>query len=224
MKPVVPAACLAVIFSFGHASSGFGADAQDPDHRESIVLRAAATSQYADGRLILETIKDLSEKSATFDEMLRTLSVSHLLTFISPTPDWKRVPGMMGHTRFAVGPSGIVAFVEVVMRRDRLRAQREAIAHELAHVVEVACLGPIASNEALRQQLRPQVASSSNTDPARGMETRFAVRAGKAILREAEASRRGASQLAELADHEGLTACPVTVIAPGSDLANPDPI
>ena len=96
--------------------------------------------------------------------------------------------------------------MEVVTPRDRPRIRREALAHELAHVVEIACLGTIGSDTTLGRRLRPQLTWNANL--REGMETRFAVSAGEAVLREAREKSKGASHLAQLIEREGLTACP----------------
>jgi len=60
----------------------------------------------------------------------------------------------------------------------------------------------------LYQRLRLQVPKFSGTRREEAMETRFAVRAGIAVLREAQRKARGVSQLAQLTEREGLMSCP----------------
>ena len=93
MPRLVSIACLAVVFSSASISAGFGADTPIPDFKESIFLRASANAQIADGRVIEETIKELKQRSATFDQMLRVFAASRILTFISPSVDANLVQG-----------------------------------------------------------------------------------------------------------------------------------
>ncbi len=217
MRRALSVASLAVVLSSASAGRALCGDVPIPEMRESLVILTSPSSHtQMDGRLIAEAINELRRRSATFDQMLGTLAASRVLTFISPSVDVRRQAGLIGRTRFAIGKSRIVAIVEVGASRDDVRIRREAIAHEVAHVVEVACLGPIESQEALYQRLRPQLVWFSDSNRARPMETRFADRAAKTVMREAGGRRTDVSQLGRLAAREGLTACPA--VQPGSAL------
>src|SRR5205085_1023148 len=98
-----------------------------------------------------------------------------LLVLISPSTDVRYVNGLIGRTRFQVGPDRVVAFVDIFVDRATTRTRQEAIAHELGHIAEVACLGPFDGNEALRRLLRRRADWFGSTLKAEVIETPFAV-------------------------------------------------
>jgi hypothetical protein len=215
MRRALSVACFGIALSSASVANGFGTDEPIPAMTASIVLLASPSSPNDwGGKIIAGTISELRKRSATFDEMLSTLAVSRVQAFMSPSVDASQLQGLIGRTRFVVGGSGVVAFVQVATwRHDRQRV-RAAVAHELAHVVEVTCLGMITNQETLYQRLRLQVPKFSWTRREEAMETRFAIRAGEAVLREAQRKDRGVSQLAQLTEREGLMACPGIQPAP----------
>jgi hypothetical protein len=215
MRRLLSSSCFAVALAL-FAGPALAADVPIPEMRESIVLLTSPKSQYADGTIIADTIRDLRVASPTFDAMIQVLGGSRILTLISPAPNLETEKGLMGQTRFFVGPRKIVAIAQVVTARDNPIRRREAIAHELAHIVEVACLGQIRSGAELQQRIQTQLTSYSDRRPGRVMETRFPNRVARVVLSEARRRERGFSQLGELLSRDGLTSCPVTI--PGQNV------
>lgn len=174
------------------------------------IMAKAGRPNDIDGLLICETVADLRH-SPTFAELLKVLQASpQLHVFLSASSTELRRGSLIGRTRFSVEPDAITAFVELFMDRRNVRLQREAIAHELAHVTEVVCLGLPADASALRLRLNGRSGHQKGTLDA-PIETTFAVSVGRVVEREAAARRnRGESQFASLARRHGLEGCPST--------------
>ena len=211
MRRSLSAVFLGLALSFGSAERLL-ADVLIPEMNQSIVLLTSTKSNYVDGRLIADTINELRAKSATFDEMVRLLGSSRLLTMIKPKADLRAATGLIGRTRFSVGSKRTVAFVELLPLRDDIRTRREAVAHELAHVVEVACLGPVTDQDDLHQRMRLQLTRFSERSRSSVLETRFASTVAKAVVRETLKRRTVQGQLTHLLGRDGLTSCPTPLL------------
>ena len=179
------------------------------DLRMRIVVRTSPkTPNHLDGLLIWQTVLDLQERSATFRDLLDVLKASpRSLALLTPAPGLQ-TEGLIGRTRFAAGPRHVVAFVDVVVERHNPFMRRLAIAHELAHVAEVACLGYIDTPEALQQRMVAHVGSAARRSD-QPFETGFALETGQVIVHEAEARVGRPSQFSRLARAHRLTSCPV---------------
>jgi hypothetical protein len=180
------------------------------DLRMSIVVRTSPQApNYLDGLLIWQTVLDLQQRSPTFRDLLDVLMASpRSLALLKPAPELLQTQGLIGRTRFTAGPSHVVAFVDVVVERLNPSMRRLAIAHELAHVAEVACLGYIDTQDALHQRMVAHVGSAAR----RGgppIETGFALETGQVIVHEVEARVSRPSQFSRLARAHRLTSCPV---------------
>jgi hypothetical protein len=81
--------------------------------------------------------------------------------------------------------------------------QFEMVGHEIGHVVEVACLGPIAV-ELGRVLLRRGFGVRQPQKRTIAIETRFALDVGREVLNEALAHRKGLGKLQALAHQYGL--------------------
>jgi hypothetical protein len=191
--------------------NGEGKEVTIEGMKNSIVLLTSSSNpNYLDAKLIGSVIAELRVASPTFRDVLAVLATSsRLLTLISPSTDVRYVDGMVGKTRFLVGPDRVVAFVDIFMDRTNTRTRQAAIAHELAHIAEVACLGPIDDQEGLRQILRRRADWYGMAAKGAVLETAFAIAAGRQVLQEATSRARLASQFMRLASESGLTACPV---------------
>lgn len=172
-----------------------------------VILAAAGKPNYYDGVVICDTIADLRRHSPTFAELLRVFRVSpQLHVFFRRSMDLKDV-GLIGRTRFVVGPRDTVAFVELLLDRTNVGLLRESVAHELAHVAEVACLGTLGDVRALRLRLDERGGQHKGTLEA-PIETKFAVLVGRVVEQEVARRSLGASRFAVLARDHGLNACP----------------
>jgi hypothetical protein len=175
-----------------------------------VVLASSTKPNYLDGKLIGSGIAQLRVTSPTFRDLLAVLAASpRLLTLISPSPELRSSEGMIGKTRFLVGPNRIVAFVDVFMDRTNHMLRQEAIAHELGHIVEVACLGPFEDQASLHRTLRRRAQWSGLLMKNAVIETAFAITIGRQVVQEAKSKARLTSQFMRLASESGLTACPV---------------
>ncbi|MBM3770536.1 MAG: hypothetical protein FJW27_04455 [Acidimicrobiia bacterium] len=172
-----------------------------------VILAEAGRPNDPDGLQICETIAELRRHSPTFAELLKVLRASpQLHVFFRHSSDLKSI-GLFGRTRFAVGPRDTVAFVDLLLDRTNPALQREAVAHELAHVAEVVCLGPLGNVGALRLRLM------GRDDPRKGtteapIETPFASTVGRVVGQEAARRSLFVSRFAALARSHGLDGCP----------------
>jgi hypothetical protein len=175
-----------------------------------VVLTSSNKPNYLDARLIGSVIADLRAASPTFRDLLAVLAASpRLLILISPSNDLRYSDGLIGKTRFLVGPDRVVAFVDVVMDRANTRIRQEAVAHELGHVAEVACVGPFEDQKDLGRIIRRRSDWSGLAPKGAVLETAFATRIGQQVVQEARSTTRPTSQFIRLAAETGLTACPV---------------
>jgi hypothetical protein len=184
-----------------------------------VVLTSSTKPNYFDGKLIGSVIDELRASSPTFRELLAVLAASpRLMTLISPSTDLHDIDGMIGKTRFLVRRDRVMAFVEVFMDHANIRIRQEAIAHELGHIAEVACLGSFEDQDGLYQILRRRAEWSGMVAKGAVLETAFAVTIGRRVLHEARSKAKPTSQFMRLAAESGLTACPVLRPADGFNI------
>lgn len=161
-----------------------------------------------ESQMLVETFDDLRRRSPLFREMVDVVDASRVLTYVRPLRGSDRA-GLMGQTRFSVGERRIVARVDVAVSRDSPRVRMQAMAHEIAHVVEVACLGHIPNQAALFERMQPQAARFSGTGRGSPMETRFAERIQWLVIKDLLSKAPVAGRLRAMTEREHLTACPV---------------
>lgn len=170
------------------------------------IMAKAGRPNYADGLLICDTIASLRRQSPTFADLLEVLRASPHVRVLLATSTDLRHRRLVGRTRFSVGPDATTAFVELLMDRTNLRSQREAVAHELAHVAEVVCLGTPADGRALRLRLGGQGQRKGTLEAP--IETGFAVTLGRVVEQEAADRNVSASRFTAIARRYGLDGCP----------------
>jgi hypothetical protein len=184
-----------------------------------VVLTAPAKPNFSDARLLGDTIVHLRQRSATFRDLLAVLGASpRLLALFAPSTEINYVNGFIGRTRFRLGPTRTVAFVDVYVDRLNLALLREAVAHEMAHIAEVACFGDVASSEELRALLLRQPRRRASRSSA-VFETGFAQKVGRAVVREAAARAASPSQFQKFTREFHLSACPTIPLADGFTVA-----
>jgi len=192
---------LSVAVLVGLIASGFARSARASDELLAgmsplLALRTSPSrADYVDGRLIGETLVDLRRTSPTFRDVLATLTASpRLVTLVSPSREIQQVLGLIGRTRFQAGPDRVVAFIDVHVDLMAVGIRREAIAHELAHVAEVACLGDFFNQADLRAALSRHVHRRPDVRDRVPIETGFAVDVGRQVLQESRSDGRLTSQ------------------------------
>lgn len=191
------------------------------------IMAQAGRPNYIDGRLICEIVADLRRHSPTFVELLSVLTAApqlHVLLSASTDP---RRGSLIGRTRFSIGPDATTAFVELFLDRRNILLQRESVAHELAHVAEVVCLGLPGDASTLRLRLDERRGRQKGTLEA-PIETTFAVTVGRVVEQEAAARSSNASRFAALARKHGLEGCPSTAretpMLASYEPLNPEPL
>jgi hypothetical protein len=182
-----------------------------------ILMRTPKGSMtYSSGQLVARTILELPRLSPTFKDLMAFLEASPQITItIAPFSDISETERLIGFTRFRVYPTWIVGSIEVYADRLHPALSTEALAHELAHVVEVACLGDVDSSASLYSRLLKQTGDSSSPRPGAALETGFAREIGKVVSRERSFTHPTTSEFRSVAQRHGLTFCPPI---PASDM------
>lgn len=214
-RTVVAGAVAGVVFSPG-------ARAQIPDTPRAYTCdgRAESSPIYAEDRLSCYHLDTLHRGSPTLRQMLRVLESTHWMAIRIRSSGLLWRSWRIGQGMFAVSPEGLIAVLEFDMVRSDRHVQLEAVAHELAHVVELACLPdlpPMQTADDLRQILeeRGRVTLRSRVAQA---ETPFALDAGRQAAGEVRARSRD-SRLRALSMKHGLGgAC---LAEPGETVAAP---
>lgn len=151
----------------------------------------------------------LGDRSPTMREMLGVLDASQgLVTHVHSSHTLRRDVGRIGQGRLSVTVRGIFAYLEFDAGRSTPREQLEALAHEISHVVEVACMPgrpAVTSAGGLRDLLGSRALYAVRL-PSALVETRFAIEAGDVVLSEALRDRGGPGGLRELARKHALAA------------------
>ena len=162
-------------------------------------------------RLLRASAAEFGTRSARFLDLVRSLRHRrHVLTSIQFAQ--LRLWDLGGLTRFQVARSGlIVAFIEMHVKLETLPGQRGAtLAHEIAHVYEVACLPRASSTSALRDHLRDR----ADRRHRGALETSFPIAVEHAVVDEWLKGAGTPSQLRSLAARYGLEQCPSPGIEP----------
>jgi hypothetical protein len=169
----------------------------------SDVVRVTAATPFgaASAERMRYTADDLTRRSPTFRQMLDVLrSTPHLVLGAQPAEPSRS----LGRGHFHVEGSRTIGIMEIVVHQDaQLRVR--AVAHELAHAVEIACLPPQPDTAALQRTLA-QRGGYFNIGP-RGMETPFAAAVERVVLREAWKARDAPGRLPMLAAKYDLPRC-----------------
>lgn len=180
-----------------------------PEMGSSLLVRTRGTALGAfDGRTISETIRELRQLSPTFRDLLEVLAGSRVLMLVSPSTEVWTEHRQMGRTRFFVDERRIVALTDVYVDRPDLWRRREAIAHELAHVAEVVCLGDVTSVDDIYRLLPSYGGYRPSRQPDVVNETGFAEDAGRRVVREAASTKPGVSAFRALSLQHQLPSCP----------------
>jgi len=186
----------------------------EPGQPTLVVRSPPATANRWERRMVRDAILDLQRGSATFRDLVRVIERSgRLLVFLDPSTDLRTTYALIGRTRFSATTTRVVAFVEVHVDPLDVTQRRLAIAHELAHVAEVACLGPVDSQDALEQAMARHLGRRCRSRSDQPIETDFAVAAGQAVLREMVPTPASESRFRALALVHRLPACPTQLEA-----------
>ncbi len=171
-----------------------------------------AASRVPERELLRETAAVLHERSALFRQMAAVIAATpHLRMSIMAVTS---AAPMLGNTAFRVHGAWTygVMTINVLHRDPRLRAR--ALAHEVAHAAEVACMPPAPTTQALLESLDPWRSAAPMTE--RAGETPFARAAEEVAMGEFHRRRGPGGGLPELAARFGRTLC-VTVPEGGAE-------
>lgn len=149
---------------------------------------------------LIGTLRELLASSATFRQMVAVLKESPDV-FVLLRSSHELEPGLGGRGRFSVGPRKIVAIFEIALGGRR----KAAVAHEIAHAVEVACLPGINDLEDLHRLLLERAGLPTSRSRLLPIETPFPIAVQRIVLRELAGGDVKAGQLAEVAARYGLS-------------------
>lgn len=197
--------CLVLVGGAGDA----WAEPPIPEMSESLMVRTSqGRADYLDGRLIGETIRDLRRLSPTFRDLLVVLAQSRVIAMFSPSSEVNHISGLIGRTRFHPGENHIVALIEVYIDRRNFWTHRESVAHELAHVAEMGCLGDIRTQRDMAEALTRYTGKRPALGPNIANETGFAVAIGRRVVKEVLDGPAGGSQFRAISQRYRLVGCP----------------
>ena len=164
-------------------------------------------ARKADLRLLRETADAMASVSPTFSQMLGIVkSASHLIMLVRPAV----VDGKLGQTQFYVAANTTFGVMDINPYRT-LRLQRiRAIAHEVAHAVEVACLPSQRDTSGLRSILLKH-ATENRGRGSLPTETRFPAALEVIVLREHQNPSRPGAGIPAIAEAHGLAGCGLDV-------------
>ena len=172
------------------------------------VRPAAGTNGGLEQRFLTDRINELEDRSPTFSEMLRTLGALPPVTvLLAPRVNLLLEDKLIGRTTLRISEGILVAWVDVLVDRERPDRSVEAIGHELAHVFEASCLKGSNSIVTLQSELEG-LASMPQYRSWRGgrYETQLPSAVGRAVVRE-WAGGRATSQFQALTKRYGLGDC-----------------
>jgi hypothetical protein len=163
----------------------------------------------SDGRFVGDYVRMLAVRSSTFREMVATLEQhGRISVTIAPV---RGIPSgfdnLMGLTTFRPQPTGWTAFMSVVVDRLSPSTTIRALGHELAHVVEVDCLGSDTVDE-VRAELDKRAHRWRLQTTGNKFETPYPTVVAAAIVAEwTTRGRQEPSRLAELSERYELPGC-----------------
>jgi hypothetical protein len=190
---------------------GFLAIAAIPARGRDIILAWAAVmtdvpppleSTGPEQMLLRETAAQLRERSPTFRQMLDAVAAApHLRLTIRPIV---RGP-WIGRTHYWVRYEWTYGVMEVHLSHRDPHLRMRAVAHEVAHSAEIACLPAYGTTGDLLTALR--IRPRGGLSAASVGETPFAEASEKIIVAEFDGRRTSAGALPELAARFGLVRC-----------------
>lgn len=182
--------------------AGSPALAQHAQLRWTDVVRESGPAK-ADLRLLRETADALASASATFAQMLAVVkSAPRLIILVRPAI----IADKLGQTQFFVTSERTFGVMDINPYRLQPLLRLTAIAHELAHAVEIACMPWQRDTSGLRSIL----VERAKSDSGRGRlstETRFPSALERVVLNEYQHTSRPGSGISALAQTHGLTDC-----------------
>jgi hypothetical protein len=199
---------LAPLVLFAIATPALGQPRDDraaSTERNSTAIRSPSVVTLAD-QVARSRLEYLAARSVTMKQMLAVLEMTPGISVrLASKATVARNSQSKAHGLLVVQAAGIRAALEFDSRHATPTQQLDAVAHEIAHVVEVACLTPINGIGQLRRALlgRGFGVRHVPTGIVR-IETPFAVQAGREVVVEALASHSGRGKLPELAKKYSL--------------------
>ena len=164
------------------------------------VLPINVTDQF-----LIETVRELFAGSATFRQMVQVLKVSsHVIVLLRSSHELRQISSSLrGRGRLSVGRGRIVGLFEIADGDGKERLA--AVAHEVAHAVEVALLPIVSELEDLHRLLLRQAGEPTSRSRDLLIETPFAKAVQQIVLEELASHDQREGRLVELAAHYDLS-------------------
>ena len=159
----------------------------------------------------------LVRRSATMREMVSVIeSRPDTVVSIRAVPGLDNAPSQLARGVVRVDGGQIHAELEFDVATGKLLGQLEMLAHELAHVVEIACLPATSTKDGVRKALlRRGFAIQQRPSRRIAVETGFAVAVGRQVLLETMRRNAGQGTLHALAAQHELESSCLQVLAVG---------
>lgn len=161
-----------------------------------------------DDRLAYSRYQYLVARSPTMRQMVRVIEAApDVHVRVRAVPGLRQSTPHAAHGMVRVAPGGIDATLEFDSLALKLFEQFEMLAHELAHVVEVACLPRVSTANELYDTLLERGFGVRQMRSRRvGIETRFAIDVGRRVVVETLRRPTDAGGLALIARRHELGA------------------
>ena len=173
-----------------------------------IQMRTGGSYTTADERFLAEQFAIVQQRSPTFRDMVSAIgAVGGIRVLLAPRPELQRDEKLMGRTQLRSAPDGLVAYTDIVVNREHPLVTVEAIAHELGHAIEAACLGPVGSLDALRAALRARAIGHVPSAVGGTLETPFPKAVGRVVAGEWPQAQGTAGRFDALVREFGLARC-----------------
>jgi hypothetical protein len=196
------ALCVALLACGAPAAANAQAPARSPVFDTIVHTRPGESGDSVGAERLRSTAAKLMERSPTFASLMESLAqAGHMVMILQPGP----VEGLLGHGRYR-GANGRITGVITVNTYLRNPDKRvRALAHELAHAFEIACMLPTGDISGLREQYAKRLGRP--VPPRTRVETPFARAVERVVEREAHQSVRAPTTLPALAARHGFGGC-----------------
>ena len=201
MASVLRRGALLLLVVVGGTSSLSAQTGEETTWNDVVRVTATSTFEIPAVARMRYTADERRRRSPTVRQMLEVLRGTPRVVLAAQPAESMR---LLGRGQFHIEGWRTIGVMEIVVHQDS-QLRTRAIAHELAHAVEIACLPPQPDTAALHRTLAKR-AGYLNAGPL-GVETPFAPAAETAVLREFYKPRDTAGRLPALAAQYDLPGC-----------------
>ena len=197
------ALCVALLACGAPAAAAAQAPAGRSPVFDTIVhTRPGESGDSVGAERLRATARELMQRSPTFAGLIESLAdAGNMILILQPGP----IEGLLGHGRYRAVDGRITGVITVNTYLGHKDKRVRALAHELAHAFEIACMLPTGDISGLREQYAKRLGRP--VPPRTRVETPFARAVEHVVDKESHQSVRGPTQLPDLAARHGFAGC-----------------